>query len=420
MPETRLLPLWAEDLRHRYLRGEASMFILHGNVYDAVLHGKQFLSLTEFLTDILLRDTKETIAVYNVATGVRYAKSPARVSSESEETDGSKGRILAKLERLLVSSTKVAVLLEYAEALAPAGDPSFQADTDRASIVTLHRWSFLPEIERGDNVVLLLAENLTELAPKLVANPKVAVVEIPMPGLDQRRAAAQAADPRLLDRDTERYAELTGGLKILQIAAILTPPPPAVEETTEREAFIAGILGGGPEAAERAHRLAALTSGLPREEIRRLLAPDAPADCPAPAELSPAEHLRQEADRLIARRKREILERECFGLVEFVEPEHGFEVVGGMEEVKKDLKVIAESIREGRTSRVPMGILFTGPMGTGKTFVAEAFARECGLTTIKLKNFRSKWVGATEGNLERILSVIKAIGQVVVIIDEGD
>ena len=88
--------------------------------------------------------------------------------------------------------------------------------------------------------------------------------------------------------------------------------------------------------------------------------------------------------------------------------------------MKKDLMVIAESIREGRTSRVPMGILFTGPMGTGKTFVAEAFAKECGLTTIKLKNFRSKWVGATEGNLEKILNVIRAIGQVVVIIDEGD
>ena len=91
-----------------------------------------------------------------------------------------------------------------------------------------------------------------------------------------------------------------------------------------------------------------------------------------------------------------------------------------MEEVKKDLLVLADNIREGRRSRVPMGMLFTGPMGTGKTFVAEAFAKECGLPTIKLKNFRSKWVGATEGNLERILTVIKAIGQVVVIIDEGD
>jgi transitional endoplasmic reticulum ATPase len=67
-----------------------------------------------------------------------------------------------------------------------------------------------------------------------------------------------------------------------------------------------------------------------------------------------------------------------------------------------------------------MGLLFTGPMGTGKTFIAEAFACESGLTTIKLKNFRSKWVGSTEGNLEKILSVIQAIGQVLVIIDEGD
>src|SRR6185503_10594878 len=113
-------------------------------------------------------------------------------------------------------------------------------------------------------------------------------------------------------------------------------------------------------------------------------------------------------------------ERECFGLVEFLTPSFGFEVVGGMEEVKKELTAIAESIREGRTSRVPMGILFTGPMGTGKTFVAEAFAKESGLTTIKLKNFRSKWVGATEGNLEKILTVIQAIGQVIVIVDEGD
>jgi len=121
---------------------------------------------------------------------------------------------------------------------------------------------------------------------------------------------------------------------------------------------------------------------------------------------------------LAVRVHREILERECFGLVEFVEPEHGFEVVGGMDEVKKDLLLIASNIRNGSIARVPMGILFTGPMGTGKTFVAEAFAKECGLTTVKLKNFRSKWVGATEGNLERILSVIQAIGQILVIIDD--
>jgi SpoVK/Ycf46/Vps4 family AAA+-type ATPase len=417
--DARILPAWADDLRRRYLRGESALFVLHGNVYDAVVQDGRLLGLTQFLSEVLLKDNKDAIAVYNVSTGVRFAKMPKTpaVGTDDVLLAAQKDRVLAALERLLVTSTRTAVILEYADTLAPGGDPTFQADSDRAAIVTLHRWSFLPEIEKSDNVVLLVAENLAELAPKLVSNPKIAVVDVPMPDRDTRRAAARIADPTLSDRDADRYAELTAGLKVVQIAAILAPAPAAEEDRAAREAFIAGILGSSPDAAERAQKLAALTAGMTRDEVLKLIAPGASAPEP---QATAADRARREADRLIARRKREILERECFGLVEFVEPQHGFEVVGGMDEVKKDLLVLAENIREGRTTRVPMGILFTGPMGTGKTFVAEAFAKECGLTTVKLKNFRSKWVGATEGNLEKILSVIKAIGQVVVIIDEGD
>lgn len=395
------------------------MFLVHGNVFDVVVCGGKLLGLSDFLTGVLLRETKDTVVVYNVATGVRCPKR----GKGSEVLDDvlfvtQKEKALPALEKLLVSADKVAVVLEYAEALVPTGDPAFQADADRAAIVTLHRWSFLPELEKSDNVVILVAENLTDLAPKIVSNPKVAVVEIPMPDRDTRRDAARLADPRLGVKDVERYADITAGLKVVQIATILAPPPPSEEERADREAFIAQILGGGPDAEERAHKLATLTVGQSREEIKKLLAPAAGEIAAAGG--SASERARKEADALIAKRKRDILERECFGLVEFLSPDHGFEVVGGMDEVKKDLILIAENIRDGRTSRVPMGILFTGPMGTGKTFVAEAFAKECGLTTIKLKNFRSKWVGATEGNLEKILNVIKAIGQVVVIIDEGD
>jgi SpoVK/Ycf46/Vps4 family AAA+-type ATPase len=418
MNEPRLFPDWAEDLRRRYLRGEASMFVLHGNVYDTVVFPRRSYPLVEFLTDALLKDVRDTIAVYNVSTGVRFTKRAQSLAGLDDLLlSTEKSKLLPALERLLVTSTKTAVILEYAEAIVPSGDPTFQADSDRAALVTLHRWSFLPEIEANDNVVVLIAENLSEINTKLVSNPKVAVVEVPMPDRDARRVVARAADPQLADKDADRYADVTAGLKAIQIASILTPPPAAEADAAERTAFIQGMLGGGTDAAERAQKLAALTAGLTPEEIKKLLAPGAPALATA-APASPDRGL--EIDRLIARRKREILERECFGLVEFVEPEHGFEVVGGMDEVKKDLILIAENIRDGRTSRVPMGILFTGPMGTGKTFVAEAFARECGLTTIKLKNFRSKWVGATEGNLEKILTVIRAIGQVVVIIDEGD
>lgn len=270
MSASRPLPPWAEDLRRRYLRGESAMFVLHGNVYDVVLYEKRMMALTEFLTDVLLKDSKETIAVYNVATGVRFSKREAGVGGlEDLLLASEKERVFAALERLLVGSTKTAVIMEYAEAIAPAGDPNFQGDADRTAIVTLHRWSALPEIERGDNVVLLIAENLTELAPKLISNPKVSVVEVPMPDRETRREAAMLADARLTERDGERYAEITAGLKAVQIASILTPPPAAEEASAEREAFITGLLGNSPDAAERAHKLAALTSDMNRDEIRK-------------------------------------------------------------------------------------------------------------------------------------------------------
>ena len=143
---------------------------------------------------MLLKDTRETIALYNVATGVRFTKrAVVGVGRRPAARHAARTGMLAALERLLTRSTRAAVILEYAEAIAPAGDPSFQADADRAAMVTLHRWSFLPEIEQGDNVVILIAENLTDLSPKLVSNPKVGVVEIPMP--DTRRAGRRARSP---------------------------------------------------------------------------------------------------------------------------------------------------------------------------------------------------------------------------------
>jgi len=415
MSTSTSLPPWADDLRKRYLRGEASMFVLHGNVFDVVLYQQKPLTMSEFLSNVLLRESKETIALYNVATGLHLAKrNNAAAPLDNAVLETECGKILGALETTLIGSSRCAVVIDYAEAIAPGGDPSFQSASDRANIVTLHRWSLLPEIEKGDNVIILITENLTDLAPKIISNPKIAVIEVPMPNAEERRAAACFADSRLAAHEVDRYAELTAGLKAVQIISILTPPPAQDTDTSARERFIISLLGDAPDSKERAAKLAALTSGMNFDEIRKLVAPNAAT----PAQDDGKQ--RAEIDKLIAGRKREILERECYGLVEFVQPEHGFEVVGGMDEVKKDLLVLAENLREQRTARVPMGILFTGPMGTGKTFVAEAFARECGVTAIKMKNFRSKWVGATEGNLEKILNVVKAIGQVVVIIDEGD
>jgi SpoVK/Ycf46/Vps4 family AAA+-type ATPase len=67
-----------------------------------------------------------------------------------------------------------------------------------------------------------------------------------------------------------------------------------------------------------------------------------------------------------------------------------------------------------------MGYLVCGPVGTGKTFLAECYAGSIGIPCVKLKNFRSKYVGETEGNLQRVLTVLRSLGPVIVMIDEAD
>jgi transitional endoplasmic reticulum ATPase len=411
-------PPWAEELRRRYLRGESSQFVLHGNVHDVVLAGGELLGVTEYLSRVLFA-RKDTVLLYNVSTGVRFVKRSAELPGLDELlVQREPSKVLPLLERALVANDRLAVVLEYADTIAPAGDTSFSTLDDRAAVVTLHRWSLLRSLEKNDSVVVAVVENLADLHPALVANPRVATVRVAMPGPAERRRIVTFADPSLAPADVERLTELTAGLKSIQIASILTPSV-AHEDDAERSRFVTQLLARGAapsaELRERAEKLAALTKGMGKDEVRRLIAPEGPA-APDPG----AADARAEVDRLVAARKREIIERECFGLIEFVEPKHGFEMVGGLDEVKRELGSIAENMREGRKNRCPMGLLFTGPMGTGKTFVAEAFAKESGLTAIKLKNFRSKWVGSTEGNLERILNVVQAIGQILVIIDEGD
>jgi SpoVK/Ycf46/Vps4 family AAA+-type ATPase len=67
-----------------------------------------------------------------------------------------------------------------------------------------------------------------------------------------------------------------------------------------------------------------------------------------------------------------------------------------------------------------MGYLIAGRIGTGKTFLVQCWAGELGIPCVVFKNFRDRWVGATESNLEKIFAVLRAIGQVVVFVDEAD
>ena len=101
--------------------------------------------------------------------------------------------------------------------------------------------------------------------------------------------------------------------------------------------------------------------------------------------------------------KKRLIERQCQGLLEFIEPKWTLDTVVGHEAAKTRLREDAALIKRGALDTVPMGYLFCGPVGTGKSFLAQCVGGEIGVPCVMLKNFRSKYVGETEGNLERVL-----------------
>jgi transitional endoplasmic reticulum ATPase len=243
--------------------------------------------------------------------------------------------------------------------IVPMGDIAFMSDADKANLVALQRWVTDPELTGSDNLVILVAENLSDVHRRLSSCSQLASLQIPLPAEHERKGfvgtvGRSAGDAEM---DDEALSRVTAGLSLAQIRSMIKRAQQSGESISYRS---------------------------------------------------------------VSRRKKAIIEQECHGLVEFVDPDHDFSHVGGLERLKGDLMRVADAIRKGQTQRVPMGILFVGPMGTGKTFVAEAFAAESGLTCLKFKNFREKWVGSTEGNLEKILGVVEGLGYVLLIIDEAD
>jgi transitional endoplasmic reticulum ATPase len=88
-------------------------------------------------------------------------------------------------------------------------------------------------------------------------------------------------------------------------------------------------------------------------------------------------------------------------------PDVKFDDIGGLEEVKLELK---EMVAAPTTNApfyadmglsAPRGALLYGPPGCGKTLLAKAMACECEANFISIKGpqLLSKWVGESSGNV---------------------
>ena len=424
-------PTWIEDLRQKYLAGNATIFVLHGNVFDKVVQPDGSWMLGEYLVSKLFGPSKGVVFELGWSQGLRVAGGKAvaalRTALDAPPSDlpsdlrklempaatlaGGLGDALRSLENAFYKYS-AALVLPYAGTLLPATDVAMMSNDERATLTTLHRWSLDNQLSRRDCVVVLVCESLQEIHPSLLSSPRVVAIEIPLPDLNVRRSVVAGAASNLSMSDIERVALHTSGLRAVQIEGLVASPTPSALDEDHRFAIIFRLLDGQANAENRARQMAAITAGKTEQEIIDLVSPSAQIREGAP--------YAEELVRVIHDRKREIIEKECAGLLSFMESKHGLEAVGGNEKLKAELMDIARQMKTGNRRLAPMGLLCVGPMGSGKTFVVRAFLKEAGLTGVALKNIRSKWQGTTEANLERVLATVKAMGPIAVVIDECD
>ena len=101
-------------------------------------------------------------------------------------------------------------------------------------------------------------------------------------------------------------------------------------------------------------------------------------------------------------------------------PAHTLDDFHATDALKNSLREDLALWRAGDLVAAPMGYLICGPVGTGKTYLVECLAGEAGIPVVKIKNFRDKWVGSTEGNLEKIFRLLHGLNRCYVFIDEAD
>jgi SpoVK/Ycf46/Vps4 family AAA+-type ATPase len=377
------LPAWAQEFARKYSSKTANLYILHGNIRDFLPHQMMegefvFNRIQEYIAECIFGN-KDIIVFYDLSSGVNFldqemaqAYQAAMVkryadvdpsdffSVEPEESFFYLEKyFLMNIPQDRKTGCRMVLIMDYAETIVPAGDLARSSEEDRYRLVTLNRWSNSPIFTEGDISIILLTENLVDLSPRLVSSPATVKVRLPFPDEKIRSSFL-------------KFKERRGGLFL------------------ER--------GLTPE------RVAAVTSGLNLMNLSRLV-----SESHEPLSL---EYLR--------RKKKEIIENEAAGLLEFMDTVYTLNDVSGHDFVKKRFKNAARAIKLGRLDVLPMGYLVAGPVGTGKSFMVGAFAGEIGIPMVIFRNFRSKWQGVTESNLEKVLNILRSMAPVAVMIDEAD
>ncbi len=136
-------------------------------------------------------------------------------------------KALSQLEKYfyanITHNKRIVLIIDYAETVVPNTDISRYTDEDRYCLVTLNRWANDPIFTQGDVSILLLTENLADLNPTIVRSPSAIKVNIPIPDETVRASFLQLPRQRRASCSwrsrltVPEFAAITSGLNLMNL-----------------------------------------------------------------------------------------------------------------------------------------------------------------------------------------------------------
>ena len=432
-----------EHIKRHYDAGSAHQFLLHFNVHD-LLHDDVYgyLPTTEYLMEQLSLLGCELVLGYNTTQGItlpnigrwretqkmlgivpKYEKTGTfhfqsmatwlqtfRRFRETADVNLAEHEIAPQLARRRINATlafdkphedpfmhidpapseelqerlkdllrqdraRVGLVINFLEQLAP-NDPSLSSATNddlQRFFNQMQHWASDLDIRKRKHTILLLTHNTYDIHPNLTVNPEIPLIEIPFPDYDQR-------------------------LHFIEHLHNISDPASQMRESLgnhhDRESLARETIGlnlfGIHDVVKQAESARQKTGGEP-----------------------------------LVRYRRESIKTFSHGVLELGDTYTNASADDWY--AMWTIKDIAEGMRHRDLRRVPRGMLFLGPPGTGKVYAAKLLAGEANMTFVQLR-YASQVGEVTvninengntyERNLNTAVNFIRGISPTIVFIDE--
>ena len=391
------VPEWVVSMKSKLDSSVAHAFLLEGDIRDYMVRN---ITIRDGIVQVLNPDLEsfDIVACYDQAQGLYFygsefsadgAEAPVELDEYATMEDVYRARFIEAMQESQAhlslpltadipnrdiiglftliadmfdcagdyADSKILMFVDYADFLVPDASSAQMKPDERKLAIILSEMGRSEYADLAGNCLVFLTDDLTQLSSRIRSTEsRIEKIHVPNPVLEERRDFIEHVlnvDDKVIKAPADRQDLLDAGLTPDAIFSADGEYADGKIVIKDGQAYKYVQLFEHPDSVSTEY-LAINSAGLSRIQIEDIVL----------RSLSDDEPLNMT---LVKDRKNEIIKQDYDDVLEIVDPDHGFDRIGGLDYLKRFFREeVIEPINAGAKEAVPMGVLLMGPPGTAK------------------------------------------------------